>query len=702
MPSFNDHIVAFRAFLLTEGLTIFGEQAINHGHQITVTDRSTRIPVNFFATGKILVQGKDSPLKKTLTEWANLQQANANVSVASLETPQSGPINRTSRYTTAPSEFDSIREVICAAFPAFVTARSTTQEAEVYRLDLQRNSDRVSVTQFKTGTLFVQGRFSALFDELCDVIDKHINQSFADRAARYLPNDTADAARTFLASPDVENDAWEWVCKELHSEVFNFLNQHDQQTIVSGAGILLALRETQRQLAEFSPVVMPFGKTFEGFVIRLAIHLGLVTEDAIKQSAEIIKIGEWLGEIREGLPDRRRWEFVATSLNDAWQSRNKCMHADPEKPMPIRSLDEATQEIYSILRGMQKAHDVFVTQQLPLKTKQKKGANQTNASQSKSEDKATSTAAGSAIDSVVRFEGVDVEQLAQRLRGDGHQVNHSPAGSSTLWEIKQADLQVFCSAKHSGRVSVKGAKASEFIEQYRPILDKTATPEPGSPEEELFPDLPIPTAGGWIGVDESGKGDVFGPLVIAAVFIQPPLADQLIRLGVRDSKTLSSTAITRLSAEIQRLCPDHMILVVEPAKYNALYQELQNLNRLLAQKHAEAISKLATTTQAARALSDQFGDERLIREALQAQGCAITIEQRPHAEDDVAVAAASILARATFVAWLDQAKQRLGFPLPPGVAPVTVEAGRQIIAHHGRLGLAQYAKLHFRTVREML
>jgi ribonuclease HIII len=206
----------------------------------------------------------------------------------------------------------------------------------------------------------------------------------------------------------------------------------------------------------------------------------------------------------------------------------------------------------------------------------------------------------------------------------------------------------------------------------------------------------------WIGVDESGKGDVFGPLVIAGVFVEDAHIDQLLRLGVRDSKTLSDAAILRLSTEIQRICPHHAILAVEPIEYNLLYERLQNLNRLLAQKHAEVISRLAAITPATRAVSDQFADERLIPEALAALDCRIALEQRPHAEDDIAVAAASMLARAEFVSWLERSSQTLGYALPPGVAQVTIDAGRRIVAQQGRKALAKFAKLHFRTVREML
>ena len=478
MQSLEDNTAAFRAFVETIGLQIFSEQEINHGHQCTVMDGASRVPINFYSTGRILVQGKDSPLKTKLTEWANLRQAGADQAQA--KASQAGQVSHNSRYIVAPAKFQTIREEVIDQFSATITYRPTAQSAEVYRAEIVRGNERITVTQFQTGTLFVQGRSSQLFDDLCDALDQRLAQSFADRAARYLPIETAETTRLFLASADAENDAWNWVGKGLGQEVFDFLSVHDQQTIVSGAGILLALQETGRQLAEFSPVVMPFGKAFEGFVIRLAIHLGLVSEAAIQQSAESIKIGAWLGEIRERLPDQRRYEFVTASLNSAWQSRNKCMHADPEKPMPIRSLDEAQAEISSILRGIAKAHDVFLTQDRALREKvsvsQDEGNKKGKPSQFKEPE--ADTAKSTLPAQVERFENVDGERLAEQLIADELIVERQLQGSTTVWQAKSSNFEVFCSAKHPGRVTVRGLGAKDFATRYKTLLQPQTSLSP--------------------------------------------------------------------------------------------------------------------------------------------------------------------------------------------------------------------------------
>lgn len=704
MITFNENIEAFRAYAVESEFQILGEQKIANGHQITLISQGAKVSINFYSNGNMNVQGKESPLKSQLQEWIKLRRSSGQKQTSSVNTTSNAEINAPSRYIVAPSEFQQIREEVIERIQATISSRPTTQEAEVYRLELQRSGDKVTVTQFHTGKLLVQGRRSALFNEVCDALERRVMQSFADRAARYLPQDTAESARPLLESTAVENDAWTWARSQLGSDVFDFLWDHDQQTIAAGAGILLAVRETRRKLAEFSPVVMPFGKTFEGFIAKLAVYLGLATEEKIRASADNITIGAWIAMIAEQTPDARRYGFAVDAIKAAWGSRNKCMHADPQQPMPIRSLDEASQEIDSILRGMKKAYDVFIVQEVKLIAKQKKQPSSSEASspmESKSPRPSTPASAGDAS-YAKRFDSVDTEHLATQLLRDGYDLIRPGPNGHTLWELKRPDLEVYCAAKKPGRVTVKGQAGPAFTAKYGAIL-QASTPSISSPaEEELFPEAASEAREGWIGVDESGKGDVFGPLVIAGVFVHPHQAAQLGRVGVRDSKTLSDTAIARLSMEIKQICPQHAILVVEPIEYNLLYERLQNLNRLLAQKHAEVISRLAVDTQAPRALSDQFADERLIQEALGDMGCRITLEQRTHAEDDIAVAAASILARAAFVSWLERAGQTLGYTLPPGVAPVTIETGRRIVAQQGLKALARYAKLHFRTVREML
>jgi len=204
-----------------------------------------------------------------------------------------------------------------------------------------------------------------------------------------------------------------------------------------------------------------------------------------------------------------------------------------------------------------------------------------------------------------------------------------------------------------------------------------------------------------IGIDESGKGDYFGPLVIAAVFVDATTQDELTLMQVRDSKKISDGRILDMAPDIRMICP-HSIISIGPQRYNELYAKIHNLNRLLAWGHAKALETLLDRVTCGCAIADQFGDERLILNALQEKGRTIVLEQRQKAESDVAVAAASILARAEFLQRLKRLSTEVGTTLPKGVSPAVELAGRMIVKKHGKERLGSVAKLHFKTTQAVL
>src|SRR2546423_12663808 len=202
------------------------------------------------------------------------------------------------------------------------------------------------------------------------------------------------------------------------------------------------------------------------------------------------------------------------------------------------------------------------------------------------------------------------------------------------------------------------------------------------------------------GVDESGKGDFFGPLVIAGVYVDRTIARKLIEAGVQDSKRIGSDARIRSLADAIRKTSMGLseVVLVGPAKYNDLYEKFGNLNKLLAWGHARVIENLlAKKTDCPRSLSDQFADARLIEQSLLRHGRKIDIQQRPRAESDIAVAAASILAREGFINWLEREGKKLGMRLERGASPGVKSAAEKIVKEKGPDVLRQVAKGHFRT-----
>lgn len=219
-------------------------------------------------------------------------------------------------------------------------------------------------------------------------------------------------------------------------------------------------------------------------------------------------------------------------------------------------------------------------------------------------------------------------------------------------------------------------------------------------EEVLTPELFTP----HFGVDESGKGDFFGPLVIAGVYVDRDLARTFQDLGITDSKRISSDArIRALAAGIRKSRAPQSVVAISPERYNALFAKIGNLNRLLAWGHARVLENLCSLRpDCPRALSDKFADVRVLERALMEKGRSIHLDQRTKAESDFAVAAASILAREKFIDWLHQTGESLGHPLPRGVSAAVKDTARRIAAQGGRDALSAVAKMHFKTASEIV
>jgi ribonuclease HIII len=206
------------------------------------------------------------------------------------------------------------------------------------------------------------------------------------------------------------------------------------------------------------------------------------------------------------------------------------------------------------------------------------------------------------------------------------------------------------------------------------------------------------------GVDESGKGDFFGPLVISGVYVDGGIGRKLLDAGVVDSKRIGSDARIRALADAIRKTSLGLAetVLIGPARYNELYEKFGNLNRLLGWGHARVIENLlAKKPGCPRSLSDQFADPSVIKASLLKHGRNIVIEQRPRAESDIAVASASVLAREAFVNWLDRRGKELGLRLERGVSANVKETAKKLVETKGPSVLRGVAKVHFRTAHEI-
>ncbi len=256
----------------------------------------------------------------------------------------------------------------------------------------------------------------------------------------------------------------------------------------------------------------------------------------------------------------------------------------------------------------------------------------------------------------------------------------------------------------SGKLVVQGKGTEEFVQFFlEPEVFKEARL---GYDEVLNPHAFEP----HMGVDESGKGDYFGPMVISAVFASKEAFPKFKELNIRDSKKITSdNAAIDLAKKIRsmRECVAEVISI-GPEAYNRLHTKMKNVNDILGWGHARAIENLLARIDpqksgkiCSRAISDQFGNKRIIQQALMERGKTIQLEQRHRAEEDLAVAAASIVARAEFVLGLGKLSKKWRIKLPKGASEAVIEAGRELVSKHGRDPLGKVAKLHFRTTEKV-
>jgi ribonuclease HIII len=251
----------------------------------------------------------------------------------------------------------------------------------------------------------------------------------------------------------------------------------------------------------------------------------------------------------------------------------------------------------------------------------------------------------------------------------------------------------------SGKLVVQGKGTEEFVEF---VLEPEILKEVKlGYETVLNPDLLLPR----IGVDESGKGDFFGPLSIAGVYVNENVIKAWADIGIRDSKNISSDKKIAELAEKIRTTPGCVtdFVLIGNARYNQLYEQKRSLNKLLAWGHARVIENLLgkryqMNPPPVKAISDQFAASKsVIENALMAQGRELPLVQRHKAEEDIAVAAASILARDGFVKGLTKLEKQFEMKLPKGASAAVDAAAKQFVEARGAGELGKISKLHFRT-----
>lgn len=256
----------------------------------------------------------------------------------------------------------------------------------------------------------------------------------------------------------------------------------------------------------------------------------------------------------------------------------------------------------------------------------------------------------------------------------------------TVFAAKKKGIS--CTLYESGNLVVQGSDMAPFIEFY---LEPEILKEFRFTNPELHLNLKP-----HIGMDEAGKGDFFGPLCVAAVFADGDGIKKMLAMGVKDSKKMDDAKIAKLAKEIRSSFP-HALIRLFPLKYNELQEKFQNLNRLLAWAHTAALEEVAEKTGCKEALLDQFADKYVMENAMKYKKLDLNLEQKVRGEEDLVVAAASILARDGFVSGLKLLSEEIGMELPKGAGDLVNAAAKKLVAKYGKEILPKVAKVHFKN-----
>lgn len=287
-----------------------------------------------------------------------------------------------------------------------------------------------------------------------------------------------------------------------------------------------------------------------------------------------------------------------------------------------------------------------------------------------------------------------IDFLAQKLMNAGFSVS-KPDKKLYNYEIivninkEQAKLLVYFGKKGVKNVIQANQESKVFAELNRIVFGETLF------ESDLKTEIEYSE---YIGTDESGKGDYFGPLVIAAVYIDEKSRPELENIGVRDSKLITDNNIKIIEVKIKKIIGNNFEIVqINPEKYNKLYETFNNLNKIMGWAHSKAIENLLQRIECSNVISDKFGNEKLIKDELKKKNIELNLYQTPKAERYTAVAAASILARAKVVDWFNIKSREVGFQIPKGGGSLVNISAKRVLNQFDDNYLMKMIKFHFKN-----
>lgn len=204
-----------------------------------------------------------------------------------------------------------------------------------------------------------------------------------------------------------------------------------------------------------------------------------------------------------------------------------------------------------------------------------------------------------------------------------------------------------------------------------------------------------------LGNDEVGKGDYYGPLVVCSVFVDENVRAKAIELGVADSKKISDPKIVKIFEALNESVLYHCEILL-PERYNEDIRKFKNVAYMLADTHAECAKSLSEKLGEVKydCVVDQFSaDKGRLSKAF--DGVNVNLVQFHKGESDIAVALASVFARAIFLKEWGKMNEKYSLDFPKGATDV-INFGKEFVAKYGQQELYNVAKISFRTTSQIL
>lgn len=521
------------------------------------------------------------------------------------------------------------------------------------------------ITIFTSGKVLIQGKPSkdvdSLYNDILLIIKKEHQNEFKENIQEYF-EDLQDYSDFFEEAE--ENNICDKGEEFLGNDLFHYLNINDQITILDAIELYEYAKDKKIKFKNYAIIVRNFAIAYEGFLIKIFIDSNILSDEEYRNDVRTA-LGSKLSKklILEFLKDGKRNEDVAIKLEYVWKShRNKNLHSDFLAPRLIDTFREAERDISEVKEAMQECFELLDLDRMNI-----------------------NKFSNSIDNDSFEIENVNTEDVLSTLVENGFVIKKQ---KKAHWLAQKGNIVIININNSTLKVIAPKHELKKYISFFNEFINVNDTRKADIEGNAI------------IGTDESGKGDYFGPLVIAGVYADEYMKKELKKLGVDDSKKLKDSHIALLASKIKAVCK-YQIVSIGNQKYNELYAKIGNLNKLLAWGHARVIENILNETDCEIALSDQFGNPELIESALMSKGKKIHLEQRPKAEQNIVVAAASILARNEFVERLRRLSDKHNLEFPKGASDKTIEVGKEFVRKHGREKLTAVAKLHFKTTSKI-